>query len=61
MYDITCFNYSSGSTSYSGIVGVDVSGRGIRDFNPLIASRISLTFTLIAVCFSVSEMNYLPI
>ena len=52
------FNYSSGSTSYSGIVGVDVSGCGIRDFNPLIASRISLIFPSIAVCFSVSEINY---
>ena len=56
-YDVTCLNYSSGSTSYSGIVGVDVSGCGIRDFNPLIASRISLIFPSIAVCFSVSEID----
>ena len=58
VYDVTSFNYSSGSTSYSVIVGVDVSGCGIRDFNPLIASRISLIFPSVALCFSVSEMNY---
>ena len=57
VYDVTSFNYSSGSTSYSVIVGVDVSGCGIRDFNPLIASRISLIFLSIAVCFSVSEID----
>ena len=53
------FNYSSGSTSYSVIIGVDISGGGTSDFNPVTDSRISLIFWSISVCFSVSKKNSL--
>ena len=56
VYEVTCFNHSSGSTSYSVIVGVDISG---GDFNPVTDSRISLIFRSISVCFSVSKKNSL--
>ena len=52
------FNYSSGSTSYSVIVGVEIGG-GVSDFNPVTDSRISLIFWSVSVCFSVSKKHSL--
>ena len=56
-YTFELFNYSSGSTSYSVIAGVDISGGGVSDFNPVTDSRISLIFWSTSVCFSVSKKN----